>query len=98
MCNKSIFVPAGYLEAEKHTMNNRNTRVPRKEMSSTQSYKDNHNNNSTQNGNRRSSLAVNNFPENQTAFKPMKPGPQFYSKAVKSKKKIELFVTVCRKQ
>ena len=49
----------------KHTFNNRsNTKVSKKEMPSTQSPKDNHNKNSTQIGNRRPSLVVNNILEN----------------------------------
>ena len=57
-------------------------------MSLTQLPKDNCNNNSTENGNGGPSIVVNDFPENKTTFKPMKPGLESYSNAVKSLKKI----------
>ena len=52
-------------------------------MSLTQLPKGSRNNNSTENGNRRPSIVENNFPENETTFKPTKPGPESYSNAVK---------------
>ena len=57
-------------------------------MSLTQLPKGNCNKNSTENGNARPSIVVNNFAENKTTFKPMKPGLESYSNAVKSLKKI----------
>ena len=57
-------------------------------MSLTQLPKGNCNKNSPENGNGRPSIVVNNFQENKTTFKLMKPGLESYSNAVKSLKKI----------